>query len=292
MGTVLRPGTHDRQAPCRPLSLTLTRLTGPYPAQMDWSLRGCARHGHVTYVPDEPQLRDRLHANTPSGEVAWRCLRCGAFSLGEPTGRGPADAAPIVLRGKALREATVLRLFAVERWARALILALLGIAVLRFRTSETSLRQLFEQAIPAAKPLADLLNIDLSMSPTVQRIRSLLGTSPDTLRWVAVALFAYAAIQLAEGVGLWSLKRWGEYLAVVATSIFLPIEIYELTERVTWLRILAFVVNVALVAYLVLSKRVFGARGGGAAYHRERANESLLEVEASAGPTARSRPAN
>ena len=249
---------------------------------MDWSLRGCARHGHVTYVPDELELRDRLHANTPDGEVAWRCLRCGAYALGEPAGRGPADAAPIVLRGKALREATVLRLFAVERWIRAVILALLGIAVLRFRTSETSLRALFEQAIPAAKPLADLFNIDLSVSPTVARIRSILGANPETLRWVAVALFVYAAIQLAEGIGLWSLKRWGEYLAVVATSIFLPIEIYELTEKVTWLRVGAFVVNLALVAYLVLSKRLFGVRGGAAAYHRERANTSLLEVETSA----------
>ena len=40
--------------------------------------------------------------------------------------------------------------------------------------------------------------------------------------------------------------------------------------------------NVALVAYLVLSKRLFGARGGRSAYERERASESLLEVEASA----------
>lgn len=249
---------------------------------MDWSLRGCARHGHITYVPDEPELRERLSASTGAGDVAWRCLRCGAFALGEPTGHGPADAAPLVLRGKALREATILRLFAVERWIRALILALLGIAVLRFRTSETSLRDLFEQAVPAAKPLADLLNIDLSASPTVGRIRSLLGTNPDTLRWVAFALFVYAAIQLAEGIGLWSLQRWGEYLAVVATSIFLPLEIYELTEKITWLRVGAFVVNLGLVAYLVLSKRLFGARGGAAAYHHERANESLLEVEASA----------
>jgi len=246
---------------------------------MDWSLRGCARHGHVTYVPDELDLRDRLRASTPDGEVAWRCLRCGAFALGEPRGRGPASAAPIVLRGKALREATILRLFAAERWVRALILALLGIAVLRFRTSETSLRALFEQALPAAKPLADLLNIDLSASPTVGRIRSLLGTNPDTLTWVAVALFAYAAIQVAEGVGLWSLKRWGEYLAVVATSIFLPLEVYELTEKITWLRVTAFVVNLGLVAYLVLSKRLFGVRGGAAAYHAERAEDSLLEVE-------------
>ena len=45
---------------------------------MDWSLFGCARKGHVTYAPDEPELRDRLQVATAGG-TAWRCLRCGTF---------------------------------------------------------------------------------------------------------------------------------------------------------------------------------------------------------------------
>src|SRR5258705_6688329 len=44
-------------------------------AGVDWSLFGCARKGHVTYAPDEPELRDRLVAPTAGG-TAWRCLRC------------------------------------------------------------------------------------------------------------------------------------------------------------------------------------------------------------------------
>ena len=248
---------------------------------MDWNLRACSRRGHATYAPDDEALAARLQASTPVGE-AWRCLRCGTFVPGEPAGRGPADHAPIVLRGRALRDATVLRLFAVERWVRAVILVLLGVAVLRLESAQASLQQLFAQVLPAAKPLADLLNIDLQHSPTVARIESLLGANPSTLTWVAIALFTYGAIQVAEGVGLWSLQRWGEYLAVVATSLFLPLEVYELTEKITWVRVLAFAVNIALVVYLVVSKRLFGARGGRAAYERERASESLLEVEASA----------
>ena len=248
---------------------------------MDWNLRACSRRGHATYAPDDEALAARLQASTPVGE-AWRCLRCGTFVPGEPAGRGPADQAPIVLRGRALRDATVLRLFAVERWVRAVILVLLGVAVLRLESAQASLQQLFAQVLPAAKPLADLLNIDLQHSPTVARIESLLGANPSTLTWVAIALFTYGAIQVAEGVGLWSLQRWGEYLAVVATSLFLPLEVYELTEKITWVRVLAFAVNIALVVYLVVSKRLFGARGGRAAYERERASESLLEVEASA----------
>ena len=69
---------------------------------MDWSLFGCARTGHVTYAPDEPELRDRLTAPTAGGPV-WRCLRCGAFVTGEPHGRGPAAAAPLLRRGRELQ---------------------------------------------------------------------------------------------------------------------------------------------------------------------------------------------
>ena len=60
-------------------------------------------------------------------------------------------------------------------------------------------------------------------------------------------LFAYAALQATEAVGLWMVKRWGEYFAVVATSVFLPLEIHELLNRVTVLRVLALVVNIAAV---------------------------------------------
>ena len=54
------------------------RPGGPYSQDVDWSLFGCAGKGHVSYAPDEPELRDRLMARTADG-TAWRCLRCGAF---------------------------------------------------------------------------------------------------------------------------------------------------------------------------------------------------------------------
>jgi uncharacterized membrane protein (DUF2068 family) len=254
---------------------------------VDWSLRGCSRQGHATYAPDEPQLRTRLTAQTELGP-AWRCLRCGDFVLGDPAGQGPADDAPIVLRGKALREAFVLRLLAVERWVRALILALLGVAVVKFETSQTSLQQFFEKELPRLKGAAAAFNYDLDKSPTIERIRSLLHSRHNTLHLVEAFLFAYALLQLAEGIGLWSLKRWGEYVAAVGTSLFLPLEIYELTKDVTYLKVAAFVINIALVVYLVWRKRLFGVRGGREAFERERHEDSLLEVEASAAEPARS----
>jgi len=78
------------------------------------------------------------------------------------------------------------------------------------------------------------------------------------------------------------MRRWGEYFAVIATCVFLPLEVYELTEKVTALRLGAFVINVAAVVWLLWSKRLFGLNGGGAAYHAEHSAESLLTVERAA----------
>lgn len=248
---------------------------------MDWSLRGCARHGHVTYAPDEPALRERLHVPTLAGE-AWRCLRCATFVVGEPRGSGPAQDAPVVLRGRALKDATILRLLAAERFGRGLLLLVLAYGVISFKDARTSIRATFDHALPAARPLADVFNYDLDASPTVERLRQVLDSSENTLTLVAVGLLAYGGLQLLEGVGLWMLKRWGEYVAVVATSAFIPLEVYEVTDKPSLLKIATLVLNVAAVLYLVLSKRLFGVRGGHAAFEAERHAESLLEVEAAA----------
>jgi len=245
---------------------------------MDWDLRACARRGHATYRPDEQHLRDRVRVDSPEGE-AWRCLRCGDFVIGSPAGGGPAGDAPTLLRGRALRDAFILRLLATERGIRGVIIVLIAYAILRFKNSQASLRQLFKSDLPAAKPLADRLNLDLNGSVVVRTIRHALETKSSTLTLVALALFAYAAIELIEAVGLWLLKRWGEYFTVVATAAFLPLEIYELTEKITAVRVGALVINIAAVVYLLLAKRLFGLRGGARAYEEERRSASLLEVE-------------
>lgn len=247
----------------------------------DPDLRACARRGHITWRPDDAALAARLRVETAVG-AAWRCLRCGTYALGAPTGAGPAAAAPTVLRGRALRDARILRLLAAERLVRAVLLALLGYPVLRFSSAQTSLQHLFDQAVPAARPLGRVFELDLDKSPTVARLRGLLSTRRSTLGTVSGLLFAYAGTQVVEGVGLALLKRWGEYFAAAVTSLFIPYEVYELTRHVTALKVLALVINLAAVAYLVLSKRLFGARGGRAAYDEECAGESILEVEQAA----------
>lgn len=256
---------------------------------MDWNRRTCARRGHITYRPDDEQLAARLTTGTAQGE-AWRCLRCGDYAIGEPAGSGPADAAPVVPRGSAIRDRLIIRLLAIERFVRGLLIGGAAFAVWWFKDSRANLSRVFESDLPLVKPLADRLGYDLTDSPIVDEIRKSFTLSRTVLLVIAGALLAYALIELVEGVGLWFLKRWAEYFTVVATAAFLPLEIYELTEKITVIRIGALVLNIAAVIYLLLSKRLFGLRGGAAAAERKLAGESLFEVELAANDASLGRP--
>lgn len=250
-------------------------------SHFDWDLRSCGWHGHATYRPDERDLADRLSARTAAGP-AWRCLRCGSFVVADPRGSGPADQAPVVLRGTALRDAAILRLLALERAIRGVLLVLLAYGVYRFNGSRQALRQVFDTYLPLLRPVADRLGFNLESTGPVRLIEKALNAQHSTLVMVSAGVLAYGVLELVEAVGLWLMRRWGEYVAVVGTSVFIPLEVYEIVETVTWLRAVALALNVFAVVYLLWTKRLFGIRGGHAAFERERQNVSLLEVERAA----------
>lgn len=245
---------------------------------VDFALRSCGLRGHATFAPDEPALRERLKAETPAGE-AWRCLRCETFVVGPPRDSGPATTAPEIPRGRLLRDRTLMRALAVERALRCVLFLLLAAGVLKVRGSREKLQQAFQQDLPLIRPLGHQIGWNPDESKIIHHISSAFSLSESTLLWIALGLAAYAVIELVEAVGLWLVQRWGEYFAVIATSVFLPLEIYELTEKLTAFRIGAFIVNVVAVIWLLWSKRLFGLNGGGEAYRKEHRTESLMSVE-------------
>ena len=248
-----------------------------------WELRACAKRGHETYAPtDDDGLHRRLRADTSVGE-AWRCLRCGDFVLGPPGRSGPVEGAPEVFRGRAARDAVILRVLAVERAVRGVVLLAVAFAIERFKLGQSAFQALLDRDLPAFRDLGRQIHVDVDGNAIVRLAERAATIKGSRLTVVAVLVALYAVIELTEAVGLWLLKRWGEYFTAVATAAFLPLEIHELLDRMTVTRVVALVINIAAVVYLVVTKRLFGVRGGAAAYHQQRRGESLLMVEAAAG---------
>lgn len=76
-------------------------------------------------------------------------------------------------------------------------------------------------------------------------------TSDSRLRTLAALAFLYAAVRFVQAYGLWRTKVWAEWFTVIAGSVFLPVEVYEMFERATWTRALVFLSNILIVAYLL-----------------------------------------
>jgi len=73
----------------------------------------------------------------------------------------------------------------------------------------------------------------------------------DSRLWLlASAALGYSLVRFTEAAGLWLRKTWAEWFGALAGGIYIPIEIYELFERVTWARVAVFAVNAIIVGYL------------------------------------------
>lgn len=248
---------------------------------IDWSLISCGMRGHITYRPDEGEYAERLRATTVAGE-AWRCLRCGAYVAEAPVGHGPADLAPTPTRGRALRQLIILRLLAVLRGIEGTLWLLAGITAWFASHRVSEFLAALKQAVPALEPVTHTIGWDIDRSWLSRVVDRWSDVSPDTVILLGTVIAALGAVKWAEAVGLWMGKRWGEYLAAVATSAFIPLEIYELIEHVSVFKIVLMLINVAAVVWLVVAKRLFGVRGGLAAQEAENEEVSLLTVERAA----------
>jgi uncharacterized membrane protein (DUF2068 family) len=81
------------------------------------------------------------------------------------------------------------------------------------------------------------------------------SVSPKQLKELSAGTFFYALLRFLEGIGLVLRKRWGEYLTIVVTALFIPLEIWEMVRRFTAIKMAVFIVNVAIVVYLAVGLR-------------------------------------
>ncbi|HEX3795449.1 MAG TPA: DUF2127 domain-containing protein [Acidimicrobiales bacterium] len=246
-----------------------------------YELLTCAFSGHhlvgtdaAHVAPDDLLLvRETAGPDTATGTRWHRCLRCDSWVL-RPTPAEPSrpavesrDEIALPLRGPILRDRYVLRLIALDRAIHVLVLSLLAVVLFTFARHSHALHR-------------DYINImnDLSGGdPGASQAHGVLGYlgrafkySPAHLYTLGLVIVAYAALEATEMVGLWLNKRWAEYLTFIATTALVPYEVYELMHGVSTFKIITLIINVVVVVYLLLAKRLFGLRGGHAAEQARR----------------------
>jgi len=140
----------------------------------------------------------------------------------------------------------VLRIIAVFKFFKALLLLAVGLGAVELLNPEIA---------DHARHWVNMLAAS-SDRRAVQYLLSLAsGLNAERLQVLGIGAFLYAGLYSTEGVGLWLGKRWAEYLTVVASLLFVPLEVIELVQRVTPPRVTALVVNLVVVAFLFLHLR-------------------------------------
>ena len=251
---------------------------GRFVPRFHWELLVCGLRGHALVGTDAAELRprDALVAREIDG-VRWhRCVRCDSWlPIGPPEHPAvthPPDRDEIILplRGRPLRDKIVLRLIAINRAVHFLVLGLLSVAIFLFASNRSALRDPFYRVLTDIQGGVGGGPVQASRVGILHDFDRLFSLQDGTLHLVAAAVAVYAALEGVEAVGLWLQQRWAEYLTLLVTASFLPLEVYELVTKASPLKGIAIVVNTAVVVYLLYGKRLFGLRGGVAAEHRAR----------------------
>lgn len=146
----------------------------------------------------------------------------------------------------------MLRLIAAERFLRGVLLLAAGAYILTHLGSDFG---------RIAERLMRGVELDPRRPFLHRLIAKLHHLRAGTVFVTGVAAIGYGILEVVEGVGLWLDRVWAEYLTVVATSLLIPLEVYELVRHPSLLKAGGIVVNLAIVAYLAwnLRRRVRGA---------------------------------
>src|SRR5437763_4178870 len=148
--------------------------------------------------------------------------------------------------GDPSRTRLVLRVIAIERALRGLLLLAAGTYLL-FHLS-TDFGQLAERIIRS-------IDIDPRQHFFHRIVTRLHRVRAQQLRIVGIAALGYGLLELTEGVGLWLDQLWAEYLTVIATSLLIPFELYELAVRPSVWKAGGILINVLIVVYLAVALR-------------------------------------
>jgi len=133
-------------------------------------------------------------------------------------------------------------LIAVFKFAQALFFILIGLGAHRL----------------LHKDIADEIDLfarHLRFNPESKLVNFILGRASlindPMLRRIGFAAFSYSALCIAEGLGLYLEKAWGEFLTLAITASFLPWEVFQVFRHLTWFHVGLLVINILVFIYLL-----------------------------------------
>ena len=110
-----------------------------------------------------------------------------------------------------------------------------------------------------AEQIARFCNLDTENHYVSYMIEKAGFIGNHTIMGASGVLFLLSVLAFVEGYGLYIRRRWAEWLTVASTSLFIPLELYEVIREITLVKVGILVFNCAVVYYLAKHKELFSS---------------------------------
>ncbi len=148
---------------------------------------------------------------------------------------------PAILQGT--RRVRYLRLIAIFKIAKGLLLLVLGVSLL-FLNARTR----WMDALSSWTADEILLEHSKGIAYLLHKLQAVLAGG--TLRATGFLALFYTAVLFTEGIGVYMQQRWAELLMIFATATLIPLEVRHLWHRPGLVGVLILLANCFIVWFL------------------------------------------
>lgn len=141
-----------------------------------------------------------------------------------------------------------LRLIIIWKAFKAVLLFVLGIGAFAL---------VYENVQSLATTFVEWLGVDAGHPYVAKALSKLAGLTPQRITLIGIGAIIYSCVLTAQAWGLHQRKLWAEWLTVGLTSALIPVELYEIVSRPSVGKVVALVVNIAVVLYLLRHRWLF-----------------------------------
>jgi uncharacterized membrane protein (DUF2068 family) len=109
----------------------------------------------------------------------------------------------------------------------------------------------------AAVRCVEWAGLDPTQGKIEHFLSKLTGLTPKRLEAIGASAILFAGFILVEAWGLWHRRIWAELVTIVATSLLIPVEVYEICRHPSVGKVFMLLANVAIVLYLARHHYLF-----------------------------------
>jgi uncharacterized membrane protein (DUF2068 family) len=142
-----------------------------------------------------------------------------------------------------LHSPAMLRVIGVFKLAKSLLLFIAAVATLKL---------VHRDLVTTLADIAHRFHVAPGNRYLNEALAKLLSVTKRQLELLAGILAAYGVLFGIEGIGLLLQKHWAEWMVVISTSGLIPFEVFEMFHHFGWAKLIGFIINVAILAYLIL----------------------------------------